>query len=159
MPAIIIEGELGDSEWQSNQTHILSCLELGNKNNCSGTDLGSMSETVPFSWVYSGFTKQLHSGLPAHPLQVDTYSLPSKNCVLSLRHPTGGSSLPLTAGMQATTRPMRGRHRHGRRTPHKHWRVAVQGPNPFLIVKTHSYFSSVKITTIIILPCQLKASY
>jgi len=72
MPAVVIEGELGDSEWQSNQTHILSCLELGNKGNYSGTDLGSMPETIPFSQVYSGLMKQLHSGSPAHFSQVDT---------------------------------------------------------------------------------------
>lgn len=61
--------------------------------------------------------------------------------------------------MQATTRPMWGQHSHGTRTPHKHWRVAIQEPNPFLVVKTHWYFSSIKIKTIITLPCQLEASY
>lgn len=95
----------------------LSCLELGN--NCSGTDQGSMSETIPSTWAYSGLTKQLRLGSPAHLLQVDIYSLPLKNCMLSLRHPACGSSLPLTAGMQATDRMMQGQHNHGTRTPHK----------------------------------------
>lgn len=84
----------------------------------------------------------------------------SKNSVLSLRDPAGGSSLPCPVRTQATTRPMRGQHSHGTHTPctlQKHRRVAVQEPTPFLIVKTHLYFSSIK--TIIMLLCQLEVSY
>lgn len=97
-----------------------------------------------------------NSSAQGHHHTFSRWSLPSRDCTLSLRHPAGSSPLPLTAGMQATTRPTRGQHSHRTRTPHRHWRVAVQEPTPFLLVKTHSYFSSIKT---IILPCQLEARY
>lgn len=54
---------------------------------------------------------------------------------------------------------MGGQHSLGTCAPHKHWRGTVQEPKPFFIVKTHSYSSATKIRAVIILLCQLEASY
>lgn len=153
MPAIIKRGELGDSEQQSNQTHILCCLGLGSENNSSGTHLGRVSETVPFPSVCSALMKQLCSGTAAHLPQVLIQSLPSDLSAFTETFlcQQFTSTYSWDAGCNKS---LRWRHSHRTCTPHKHWRGAVQDPNPFLAVKTHSYFSSIKTKIIAILSCQ-----